>query len=80
MADFSLIKNYLEKNNLSYFTFFPKSEKPVKAVIRHLPHNTSAEDISDCLVSLHKECLEEGKASSTQTCCRCLQLPALETR
>jgi hypothetical protein len=32
--------------------FFPKSEKPIKAVICHLPHNTPAEDISDGLVSL----------------------------
>ncbi|XP_023721037.1 uncharacterized protein LOC111871883 [Cryptotermes secundus] len=52
MADFLAIKNFLESTNLSYFTFFPKSEKPFKAVIRHLPHNTPAEDISDILVSL----------------------------
>jgi hypothetical protein len=37
MADFSAIKNYLGNNNLSYITFFPKSQKPVKPVIRHLP-------------------------------------------
>jgi hypothetical protein len=52
MADFSSIKKLLENNNLSYFTFYPKSEKPIKAVIRHLPENTPAEDISDGLVSL----------------------------
>jgi hypothetical protein len=27
MADFSAIRKYLDNNNLSYFTFLPKSEK-----------------------------------------------------
>jgi hypothetical protein len=52
MADFQAIKTYFDNQNLSYFSFFPKSEKPIKAVIRHLPHNTPAEDISDGLISL----------------------------
>jgi hypothetical protein len=37
MADFSAIRKHLDNNSLSYFTFFPKLEKPIKAVIRHLP-------------------------------------------
>jgi hypothetical protein len=37
---------------VSYYSFFPKSENPIKPVMRHLPHNTPAEDISDVLVSL----------------------------
>jgi hypothetical protein len=37
MADFSAIKSCQEKNNLQYFIFSPNSEKPIKAVIRHLP-------------------------------------------
>jgi hypothetical protein len=45
-------KSHFDSQKLSYSSFFPKSEKPIKAVIRHLPHNTPAEDISDCLVSL----------------------------
>jgi hypothetical protein len=52
MANFSAIKAYLESNKLSYYTFFAKSEKPIKAVIRHLLLHTPAEDISDELVSL----------------------------
>jgi hypothetical protein len=52
MADFSAIRSYFGTNNLPYYTFFPKSEKPIKAVIRHLPNNTPAEDISNGLVSL----------------------------
>jgi hypothetical protein len=52
MADFNAVRTHFDKNNLSYFTFFPKSDRPVKAVIRHLPIDTPAEDISDGLVSL----------------------------
>jgi hypothetical protein len=43
MADFSAIKKYWERTNLPYYSYFPKPEKPVKAVIRHLPLNTRAE-------------------------------------
>jgi hypothetical protein len=50
MADFSAIRKQLENNNLSHFIFFQKSLKPIKAVIRHLPTNTTAQDISDGLV------------------------------
>jgi hypothetical protein len=39
----------MEKNNLHYFTFFPNSEKPIKAVIRHPPTETPAEGISNIL-------------------------------
>jgi hypothetical protein len=35
-----------------FFTFYSKAEKPIKAVIHHLPHNTPANDICDGLVSL----------------------------
>jgi hypothetical protein len=51
MVDFLAIKSQFEGNNLSFFTFYPKSEKPIKAVIRHLPQNTPAEDICDGVVS-----------------------------
>jgi hypothetical protein len=52
MADFQSVKSLFDSQNLSYYSFFPKSEKPIKAVICHLPHNTPAEDISDGPVSL----------------------------
>jgi hypothetical protein len=52
MADFSAIRKHLEKNNLPYFTFFPKSENPIKAVICHLPTNTPVQYISEGLVDL----------------------------
>jgi hypothetical protein len=52
MADFQSVKSHFDAHNLSYYSFYPKFEKPMKALIRHLPHNTHAEDISDGLVSL----------------------------
>ncbi|XP_023714241.1 uncharacterized protein LOC111868088 [Cryptotermes secundus] len=67
MADFSAIKTFLESTNLSYFTFFPKSEKPIKAVIRHLPHNTPAEDISDGLMSLGFDVISVKQMTSRRT-------------
>jgi hypothetical protein len=48
-ADFLNIHSHFESNNLPYFTFYPKSQKPVKAVIWHLPASASIEDISDGL-------------------------------
>jgi hypothetical protein len=52
MADSSAMKTYMEKNNLHCFTFSPNSEKPIKAVIRLLPPDTPAEDISNSLEDL----------------------------
>jgi hypothetical protein len=52
MADYSVIKEYLSSQNLNYFTFYPKSLKPIKAVIRHLPENTPAEEIYEGLVEI----------------------------
>ncbi|XP_023725873.1 uncharacterized protein LOC111874531 [Cryptotermes secundus] len=34
MADFEAVKSYLSNNKLSYFTFFPKTLKPIKAVFK----------------------------------------------
>jgi hypothetical protein len=51
IADFQSDKSHFDANNLSYYSFYPKSKKGIKAVIRNLPHNTPAEDKSDGLVS-----------------------------
>jgi hypothetical protein len=51
-ADYSTIKEYLSSQNLNYFTFYPKSLKPIKAVIRHLPGNTPAAEIYEGRVEL----------------------------
>jgi hypothetical protein len=47
-----ILKSYLEKNNLHYFTLFQNSEKPIKTAIRHLPPDTPSEDISNILEDL----------------------------
>jgi hypothetical protein len=52
MTDFEAVKSYFATHNLSFYSFFPKSQKPAKAVLRHLPTNTPAQDISEGLVTL----------------------------
>jgi hypothetical protein len=51
-VDFAAVKSHLETHNLPYFTFYPKSLKSIKNVIRHLPINTPVEDIADGLMGL----------------------------
>jgi hypothetical protein len=52
MADFSAIKSFFLSRKPSCYTFFPKSQKRIKAIIRHLPSNTPAEEIYEALVEL----------------------------
>jgi hypothetical protein len=52
MADYLALIRHLDANTIPYCTFDPKSVKPVKAVIFHLPGDTPAKDISDELVAL----------------------------
>jgi hypothetical protein len=52
IADFQSVKSHFFANNLSYYSFYSKSQEPMKAVIPHLPHNTPAGHISDGLVTL----------------------------
>jgi hypothetical protein len=66
LADFQSVKSYFDQRQLSYFSFFPKSEKPIKVVIRHLPINTPAEDISDGLVNLGFDVIRVNKMTTTR--------------
>jgi hypothetical protein len=66
MADFLAIKSHFEGNKLSFFTFYPKSEKPIKAVIRHLPQNSPAEDICDGLVSIGYDVVSAKQKTTTR--------------
>jgi hypothetical protein len=36
MADFEAVKSHFNDNNLSCYVFLPKSQKPLKAILRHL--------------------------------------------
>jgi hypothetical protein len=65
MADFSAVKAYFTSENLSFYTFFPKSQ-PVKAVIRHLPSVTPAEDISEALTELGYDVVSVKQMSSSR--------------
>jgi hypothetical protein len=66
MVDYQAFKSYFEQNSLSYFTFFPKSDKPVEAVLRHFPSNTPAQNISDGLVNLGFDVVSVRQMSPTR--------------
>jgi hypothetical protein len=66
MADFQSVKSHFDTNKLSYYSFYPKSEKPMKAVIRHLSQNTPAEDISDALVILGFDVISVKQMTATR--------------
>jgi hypothetical protein len=55
MTDYKAIQNLLSHKGLPRFIFYTKGEKPVKAVIRHMPNNTSSEDITVALQELGYE-------------------------
>jgi hypothetical protein len=65
MEDFLSIKSHFDSQNLSYYSFFPKSEKPITAVIRHLPH-IPREDISGGLVSLGFDVVSVKQMTATR--------------
>jgi hypothetical protein len=46
MVNYNAIQKFLTEKSLHFFIFYTKTDKSVKAVIRHLPGNTSAEDIT----------------------------------
>jgi hypothetical protein len=66
MAYLATVTSHLETNNLLYFTFFPISQKPIKAIICHLPVNTPAEELSDGLVSLGFDVIGNKQMTTTQ--------------
>jgi hypothetical protein len=66
MVDYLAVKSFFNQHSPSYFTFFPKSEKPIKAVLRHLPSNTPAQDISEGLVDLGFDVISVKQMSSNR--------------
>jgi hypothetical protein len=65
LADFHSVRSHFDGQHLAYYSF-SKSEKPIKAVIRHLPINTPAEDISDGLVSLVFDVVSAKQMTTTR--------------
>jgi hypothetical protein len=51
-ADYSALTRCLESSKIAYYTFHLQSLKLAKTVIRHLPGDTPAKDISDELLPL----------------------------
>jgi hypothetical protein len=66
MVDYKSVKGHLEFNNLSFYTFYLKSERPIRAVTRHLPINTPAKDIAEGLVDLGFEIISVKQVSTTR--------------
>jgi hypothetical protein len=46
MADCKAILSYLPEHNLHHLTFYPQSDKPIKAAVRHLPIYTYSQDFT----------------------------------
>jgi hypothetical protein len=65
MVDFSAIKTFFTYQKLSFFSFFPKSQKPVKAVIRHIPSVIPAEEICEALMELGFDVISVKQMNST---------------
>jgi hypothetical protein len=57
MTDYKATQNLLSQKNLPFYTFYTKGDKQVKAVISHLPSNTSSEDITVALQELGYEAI-----------------------
>jgi hypothetical protein len=64
--DFAEVNFYLQTHNLHYFTFHPKPLKPIKTVIRHIPPNTPAQQISDVLMDLGFDIISVKQMSTTR--------------
>jgi hypothetical protein len=65
MADFSAIRSHFESNHLRYFTFYPKSQKLIEAMIWHLAISAPAEDVSDGLENLSFDVISVKQMSTT---------------
>jgi hypothetical protein len=61
------MKYYLEKSNLHSITSFPNCQKPSKAVIRHFPPDTPAEDVSNSLEDLGFDVISVRQMTATRS-------------
>jgi hypothetical protein len=49
MVDYNAIQNFWTERNFHFFIFYTKADKPINAIIKHLPGNISTEDITVAL-------------------------------
>jgi hypothetical protein len=66
VADFEAVRSHFSNNYLCSYSFYPKSQKPIKAVICCLPLNTPAEDVSDRLVNLGFDVISIKQMTTTR--------------
>jgi hypothetical protein len=66
IADFQAVRLHFDFNNFSCYSFFSKTEEPIKVVIRHLPINTPAEDIAEFLGEFGFEAVSVRRLSTTR--------------
>jgi hypothetical protein len=66
MVDYQAVKNFLNTKSLPCFTFYPKSQNPIKAVIRHLSRNTPAEDVAEGLGDISFDVISVKQMSSVR--------------
>jgi hypothetical protein len=67
MADYKTIQNLLSQKGLPFFTLYTKGDKAVKAVISHLPNNTSSEDITVALQELGYEVISDKQMTAKRS-------------
>jgi hypothetical protein len=66
MVEYQSVKAHFESNNVSYYTFYPKSERPIKAMLHHLSVNTLEEETAVWLVDLRFEVISVRQVLTTR--------------
>jgi tRNA U34 5-carboxymethylaminomethyl modifying enzyme MnmG/GidA len=64
--DFSAIKSHFDDQRTSYFTFYPKSQKPVQDLICYLKYSNPEENISIRLMSPRFDVISVKQKKSNQ--------------
>jgi hypothetical protein len=65
-VDNSALMRHLDARKVPYYTIISKSLNPMKAVIRQLPEDTPAEDISNELVALGYSVISVRQMTATR--------------
>ena len=65
VEDFQSVRSHFDTNNLYFYSFYTKSEKPMKALISHLLHYTLPKYISDGPASLVLDVISAKEMAAT---------------